>query len=170
MKHLKILTVITGILVFGFWIKPQWAKNTNLKETVKTLETQRITLRDEIKAINAQAKSSDKTVKESLSQIPLKRDQEVLIKDLQQISNRTGFLFKAIKFSKSTNPVVKAEQTNITFSVKGRKNQILNFLSQIETNKRFLGLKNLSINYVTEKGQPLAEMNIALYTFSQEDA
>ena len=164
----KILLTATAIITIGLWIVPSFENITILQDEVFALQNKKNEKNSTIKLFRAESKKAKNTSDVILKSIPYSREQEIIIRDLQSISARTGFVFKGLSFGKGQNPEVKASQTTVSFTVLGQKQRISEFLTLIETNTRFMGTDTLNITIKETENQSLAELKISLYAFSQE--
>lgn len=162
----KILAVGGGIMVLGFWVSPQW-------EQVKLLQADLVDLgklkTEKTAAVKALGTSVGTGADEVLQQIPYTPQQATLINDLRLISAKTGFVFRTLGFGKGENATVDAAQITVNFSVLGQKTKVVDFLKLIESNRRFIGMDNLSVSIQKKNEVELAELNVTLYAFSQQN-
>lgn len=167
MKTLNIIIVAICVIVLGLWVFPSYQSLGEKQSTITELKAQKSQLINEQKAVEEKLKIAANQNPET--QIPPTREQEILIRDLQQISAQTGFVFKSLSFGKGVNPKIGVEQTTINFSVLGVKEKTTAFLQSIENNDRFLGMESLSVSQVEKNGVTLTQMNVTLYAFSLSD-
>ena len=164
MKTRNIVIISFCIIVFGVWVVPHYHSLEEKQKNITELQQQKESLILEQKAVEEKLKVAANQNPET--QIPPTRQQEILIRDLQTISARTGFVFNSLSFGKGINPEVGVEQTTINFNVLGLKEKTTEFLESIESNNRFLAMESLNISQVEKNGAPLVQMNITLYAFS----
>ncbi len=162
----KILAVGGGLLVLGFWVVPQWEQVKSLQLENTKLSNIKAQKTAAIKALTTSQKTGSDEV---LGQVPYTPEQAVLINDLRLISAKTGFIFRVLSFGQGENTTVGAAQTTVNFSVLGQKSKVIDFLKLIESNRRFIGMDNLSVNIQKKNEVELAELNVTLYAFSQQN-
>ncbi len=164
----KILSTATAIIAIGLWIVPSFENIKGLTTEINKLQEEKTKKNNNIKILRAKSEKGNKSSEAVLKAIPFSREQEVIIRDLKNISAKTGFVFRGLSFGKGQNPVVKAAQTTVSFSVLGQKKKIMEFLTLLENNTRFIGTDNLSISIKKKGEESLAELKISLYALSQE--
>jgi Tfp pilus assembly protein PilO len=166
---LKItLTLAFCILITGLWIAPQWKKSNAQSTQIQTLETEKNQLHQELQKISAKANADSVDLEVALSQIPNRKAQAELIRDLINLSNKSGFVFKTLGFSVGANPEVGAQELSVRFSLLGRESGLETFLLGVEQNQRWLGLRNFNFQKTERAGTPLVQMEMDLYSFYQD--
>ena len=164
MKNLNILIITFCIIVAGLWVVPKFSSLSEKQTTITNLQNQKADIIQQQKAVEEKLKQAEN--QNPAVQIPPTREQAILIRDLQAISQKTGFIFKSLNFGKGVNPDVGAEQTTISFSVLGLKEQAPLFLKNIEENERFLSMETLNVAQADRDGAPLVQMTVTLHAFS----
>ncbi|MBT3349476.1 hypothetical protein HN954_05090 [bacterium] len=171
MKNFKILGFVVLVLAVGFGVVP-------LQKSVKKTQTdQQLLVAKKEKKVEEFRKlqllmtpATQATVAKSPErQIPPTAEQESLIRDLYRIIRGLGFEFDGLNFSKSYNEKVQSPQINASFSIKGTRSQVQNFLRAVEENERFLGLENLGQLKNTEPNSGVIQLSVSLYSFYQQE-
>lgn len=98
--------------------------------------------------------------------IPDGPEEIALADDLNNIAKKTGITLPASwSFNTNTNSQVGASQISVSFPIEGRRQQIANFLKEIEQNQRFLGVKDFSMKTDFESSLSLTSMDVDVYGF-----
>ncbi|MDH3324720.1 MAG: type 4a pilus biogenesis protein PilO [Candidatus Peregrinibacteria bacterium] len=168
MKTWKILMIVLTIAILGFVTQPEFEKFQNLnseKEKLVKIKKDKIAELQKLKAIETEI---IETARNDLNQIPVEIDQENLIKDMLRITRKTGFPFSGLNFSKGMNSKLNIPQVSISFSTKGEKGKLLEFLREIENNERFLGMENFSISTEQDGIKRMVSLGVSLFAFYQD--
>lgn len=172
MKNIKILGFVLLVLIVGFGVMPLrkavQAERTEHEKLTHSRE-QKAQKSRELQKMLAPNTATTKVVKSPERQIPLHAEQEKVMQDLYKLIRGLGFEFSSLQFSRTHNSTVNAPQLNISFTIEGRRSQILNFLRAVEANERFLGLTQLGEINNTEPNSGVIQMGVTLYTFYQEE-
>lgn len=169
MKSWSILLLISGVLIFGLYTNPTRKEVSQIQSQAQTLENTLNELNAQLQEIERIQKESAATKETFVRRIPLKNEQESLIKDIHSLTLRHGFSADTISFTKGQNPTLKIPEMKISFSTKGNKTNLIPFLKSIESNERFLGLENLSITAMQEGTSTNVQFGVSLYAFYQQD-
>lgn len=161
MKTSNILLTVALVVIAGFGINP--LRKITLEREIKNdqLFIQKQAQIDRLIEVKNTEKETENT-----RAIPSSPEEIALINDINRIAKKTGFILPdSWSFSVGKNSDVGAEQISISFSLSGRRKQILSFLTEVEKNPRFMGVKDFSFTTDSTLAVPRTEMNIALYAF-----
>lgn len=116
--------------------------------------------------LRAKVKRLEKESEEVLAAIPIGVQQEGLIRDLRDISRRTGYTFTSLSFARGRHATVDAHSLNATFSVVGDRKMFGTFLKTLEENPRFIGFDSLSYGIGRDDlGNEQIGVSLSLYSF-----
>jgi Tfp pilus assembly protein PilO len=161
-KHILLSVLLVAVIAFGFY---------PLLQTVKQKETQNEQLFAQKQQQIERLTELENTEKITGSKIalPTSPEQVELINDISRIAKITGLDIPSTwSFSVGHNSDVNAEQISVSFSLSGRHEQIQKFLTEVEQNPRFMGVKDFSFTTDFTKSIPTTEMPITLYAFFLE--
>ena len=161
MKTSHILLSVALIAVAGFGIGP-------LRQMVQEKETQneRLFIQKQQQIQRLAELENTETVTGSRGAIPTRPEQLAFVEDLNRIAKKTGFILpKSWSFAIGRNSTVNADQLGVSFSLSGRREQILNFLKEVEANPRFMGVTGFSFSTDASRSIPTTTMGISLYAF-----
>jgi Tfp pilus assembly protein PilO len=102
-----------------------------------------------------------------LQKIPREKNQSNIIRDLRSLATNTGFSFTQIAFSEIENKAIEAKEIRASFVIEGPKNNVVNFLTSVENNKRFMGIENINVQTSIREGEEIANVSVTLYAFYQ---
>ncbi len=161
MKTSQVIASVGLIAVIGFAIMPlqkmasqEAAENTKLF-TTKQLQIEKLEKLEKIAAAGSHEKY-----------IPDGPQELAMANQLKVIAKKTGITLPANwNFNMNYNSDIGADQISVSFPIKGRRQQIMNFLRGVENNSRFLGVKDFAIMTDFESSLSLTEMNVDIYGF-----
>lgn len=160
MKTSNILLTVALVAIAGLGINPVRQTMLEREGKHKQLSTQK----EEIVVRFDTVKTRQKTV--GNNRIPSSPEQIALVNDVNRIAKKTNLTLPlSWNFSFGKNSAVNAEQIGISFPITGRRQQILDFLKEVEQNPRFMGIKSFSITTDSSQEMQLTEMNVDLYAF-----
>lgn len=160
MKTSHILLTVGLVAVVGLGLNPVRKNVIEKEEKNEQLFAQTETLLERVKAVETTQTEG------SITAIPSTPEQIALVNDVNRIAKKTGFsLPQDWSFSLGTNSDVNAEQVSLSFTLSGRRQQILNFLKEIEQNPRFMGVRSFAFTTDVEPSIPQTKMDISLYAF-----
>lgn len=167
MKNWKILLLLALICVIGFGIIPFQKQVSALKKQEITLAEKKEKLANEFKRIqkNFQELSAENEGKRSI-QIPVGYNQETFLSDIERITQKNGFVVDNISFSLGYNDAVRSQQINARFELKGARQNIYNFLLDVEQNPNFMGME--SFNLASNGNDGKSTIGVELYSFFQK--
>ena len=167
MKTWQILVIVFIIAILGFVTMPEFEKFQNLESEVAKLTKTKQAKVVELQSLKSIEKEIAETSQSDLNKIPVALDQENLIKDILRITRKTGFPFSGLSFAKGMNSKLNIPQVTISFSTKGEKQRLFEFLEEIENNARFLGMENFAISTSQEGGKEMVSLGVSLFAFYQ---
>lgn len=141
-------------------------KRPALQKAITVEEDQRDELKKKMLALKNQQKELSTTDSPPTEAVPVVLEQEYIIQDLRRITQGNGFSTTGFAFAKGQNPDTKSAQMTITFSAKGKKENLIKLLQSVESNERFLALKDLSLS-ASQTSPGLINVNFNLYTLAQ---
>lgn len=158
-----LLLIVVGTVVF---ILPMRDEVTLLKANKVTAEGELLALDTEynsLSALSAEVAKSEATRTALLSAVPSYPSQDSLILELSAIAVASNFDLNAMSFSEETD----ANYGNIlltTINVSGEYSDLQTFLQQLESAKRLLRVKSLSVQLTSET---TVSLNLAIEAFYQ---
>ncbi len=169
MKTWKILLIVITAGITGFATVPFYKEYKVLNTKLDQLQKNRDKKIEEQKELAKIKKEIENDKKNFLTKIPAEVEQEKLIMDLLSIATKTGFGFSDLSFSQGKNAKLGIPQINISFSTEGNKNQLIDFLKNIEENERFMGMENFSITTSKDDKQSVS-LGVSLYAYFQDES
>ncbi len=169
MRAWHILTFLVGVIVLGTYVQPLREDVRNQERVFQTKESEIETLNEQLNTITQLQKEKSEFASEFVDSIPLAPEQDALLQDLYTLTLRHGFVFDAVSFTRGENPQVGIREIRASFNTEGSKRNLIPFLKSIEENKRFLGLKNLSITTSSEGSTETVRFGVDIYAFYQQD-
>ncbi len=161
-KHILLSVLLISIVAFGFYPLRQTVKQKEIKNEQLFVQKQQ-----QIERLN-ELENAEKITGSKIA-IPASPKQVELINDISRIAKTTGLeIPTAWSFSLGHNSEVRAEQISVSFSLLGRHEQIQKFLTEVEKNPRFMGVKDFSFTTDFTQSIPTTEMPITLYAFFLE--
>ena len=161
MKTNQIIAVVGLIAAVGFGVMPLQQKVNEQKELNSRLS---ITKQKQIEQVAqlekiAAAGSHEKYIPDGPAEL-------AFANDLKRIGKKNGITVPASwSFSTNFSSDVGAEQISVSFPIQGRRQQIANFLSDIEANPRFMGVKSFAITSDPDASLGLTKMSVEIYGF-----
>lgn len=167
MKNLHWWLVLACVPLYGFWTMPYLNdKRPALQKAIAVEESQQADMQKTMIALKNQQKELSTTENPPTDAVPVVLEQEYIIQDLRRITQSNGFSTTGFSFAKGQNADTKSAQMTITFSAKGKKENLIKLLQSVESNERFLALKDLSFN-ASQTSPGLINVNFNLYTLAQ---
>lgn len=161
MKTKQIIAVVGLIALIGFGIMPlqkMASEQAALNQNLFLKKQQQIELVEKLEKI---ATSGSRE-----TYIPNEPEELALANDLMVIGKKNGITIpENWNFKFNHNSDVGAGQISVSFPIQGRRQQIANFLSDIEKNSRFLGVKNFAIKTDSSASLVMTEMTVEIYGF-----
>lgn len=161
-KHILLSVLLIAVIAFGFYPLVRIAKQKKIKNEQLFAQKQQ-----QIERLN-ELENTEKITGSKIT-IPASPKQVELINDISHIAKITGLhVPNAWSFSIGHNSDVNAEQISVSFTLSGKQEQIQKFLTEVEKNPRFMGVKDFSFTTDYTKSIPTTEMPITLYAFFLE--
>jgi hypothetical protein len=168
MKNLFGLFLLVGVLPFWVFYFQEYHQNfINLESSIVTAEKTLKIKKEKLKILKEKT-ISEQEKKVLLNKIPVKDRQAALIILLRKLVSKHSYNFHSIDFDKGLQTEIGATQINIQFSIEGPLNKLVGFISDIEKNKRFLGIEGIGFSIKNNSANNLS-MVINLFAFSQEN-
>lgn len=161
-KHILLSVLLITVVAFGFYPLLQVVdKKEQKNEQLFAQKQQQIERLAELKNVRKEMNTE--------RSIPSSPEQIALIDDVSRIAKTTGIaLPDNWNFSIGHNSDVNAEQISISFTLSGRRKQIQRFLTEVEKNTRFMGVRDFSFNTDASNSISITEMPVTLYAFFLE--
>lgn len=168
--NIRIILVILTVCIYGFALKPWWGEYKTQQQTITQNQDQITALQSKLKDLKELENNPEDADWESLLQkIPVYKEQEQVIRDIKRISESSGFTFKSLSFGTATDTKAKAERLTVSLATKGPYDKLFYFLSLIQQNPRYLGVKDLKLTSQTQDdGERRAHLNLSLFVLYQQ--
>lgn len=146
MRNISLVFFLIALTIYGLVIRDYQTESQQQQATIEQLERDIEIVQAERTALETQEAELGVALERSFDRIPGDNEQENILRDLQRISQSSGFAFNGLSFGKGFNAEVDTNQIMISFSVQGPYAQLFPFLRLIEQNNRFLGMNDLRLS------------------------
>ena len=167
---LVLLMVLVAVGIF--WFKPNFDEVNALKVTEQARQNDVDQLNQTLKGLqDTQANLAAGTEVEQqtvLAAIPEKFQQDQLINDINDISQKNGVNIGSISFSVPTNSDESVKKATINISMTGDQNALMRLLKGLENNARKLVVRSITVQYGQTDGQDRLNFNVSVETYFQK--
>lgn len=163
MKGWFLTVIVVVIAALGGGVFPTWKANKALKAEIETLNKTLEEKITDLKSLEEQQVKQKEKQQNIAQRIPVELDQGEVIRDVQNLAVKTGFVFDSLRFSKGVHGSTQVPKLSVQFQVRGKGDRLLSLLTALENNDPFLGLT--SLNVIREENKEMV-LNVDLYTFS----
>lgn len=164
MKTKQIIAVVGLIALIGFGIMPlqkMAAEQAALNQSLFVKKQKQI---EEVAKLEKMAASGSHE-----KYIPKEPEELAFADDIIAIGKKNGVTTPANwDFKFNYNSEVGAGQISVSFPIEGRRQQIANFLGDVEKNSRFMGIKDFAIKTDASASLTLTKMTVEIYGFFLE--
>ena len=148
-----------------YWehFQDQQQTSLDLSAEIESLEKRQATL-------TASETESGTSNTEILRKIPTKLRQAAMIRWVESTIQSTGLeLQSGLSFARGVHPQVGVRQLQVSFTLLGQRDRLVDFLERVENDERFLGVESFAWQTETlPTGESQTTLNVQLYAFSQE--
>ena len=167
MKNLHWWLALGCIPLYGFWTMPYLSnERPTLQQSVQIELNKTERLGTRMSSLQSQQQELLAETEKPTESIPVVLEQEYLLLDLRRITQGSGFSAQNFAFTKGQNVETDAAQVGISFSAEGNRSNLVKLLKSIESNKRFLGMEDLSFSTSGVSDQVI-NISLNLYALAQ---
>ncbi len=168
-----LVLIIIALAGGLFYVKPTWDGVTQLEAARDEKTQQRNELNAqlvELQQVQQELQeTSEVTRQTTLSAVPEKLDQHVLIRDLSKMAKENDMLMNGLNFGIPTASFAgEVAKVSITTNITGNQSSLISYLRDIEGNTRKLTVKNISVQIgETDTGISRVNFNINMEAYFQ---
>ena len=168
MKKISLWLALGMIPLYGFWIIPQSKTAQANQQAVEALKSETLSYQNKLKQLkDLDTLLADERYEGVLEKIPSKLEQAELILQLQNLAEKTGFVFDGLSFNRGQDAEIGASTLEVNFAVRGRAENFASFLAAVEESPRFMGLRSFAYSVETINGLDVISLSVPLYTLAQ---
>ncbi len=166
-----VLTVILLAVLFG-WTMPVQGEISSEREDLNARIAEKTDLQERLNELKgAEGDLSGATeIQRSrvLDTIPLRMEQDELIKQLYEIADDHQVTINSVSFGIPINSQDGIKTSTVNLSLSAEKQDLLTFLADIETNTRKLVVNSITVQYGEVEGIERINFNLSMETYFQE--
>lgn len=169
----QLIILFCFVITIGLIIGLVWPKYQTLKNVLKEIEFKKFELetKEEYFQNLAQISEKLKTHSENLSKINSALPADFIfpffLLDLEEISSRSGLIFKGFGGLSSQPSENGIKKHSLSISLSGSYSSFKNFLSALENSARFIEIKEISFSSSQkEEAGPIFNFNLTIQTHS----
>ncbi|MFA6992354.1 MAG: GspMb/PilO family protein [Candidatus Gracilibacteria bacterium] len=143
-----VLLVLIAVSLYAVLMKPLSATvDQNAQDlSMKNAEVDSLNLKiDDFKKKEADFKLSDEKKRQILSAIPIGMKEDEVIRDIVAIAVANDVTLKSVSFSRSSLNEYNVNVLRISASFEGSYEELVNFLKEVEGNKRRFNVNSISV-------------------------
>lgn len=169
---ISLLLLLALVAVGIFWFRPNFDEVNALKVTEQARQNDIDQLNQTLNTLKATqanlAAGTEIDQQAVLAAIPERFQQDQLIIDINDISQKNGVNIGSISFSAPMNSQEAVKKATINISMTGDQDALMRLLKGLENNARKMVVKSITVQYGQTEGVSRINFNVSLETYFQK--